>query len=349
MKHVLIIKTSSMGDVIHTLPAVTDAALHLPELRFHWLVEEAFADIPAMHFQVERVIPVAWRRWRKNLWAAYQSGELQKFWQELRAENYDYVIDAQGLLKSALLARIARGIHCGPDYQSSRESLASLFYQRRYPVSAIEKQHAVIRSRELFASILNYPLPTTRGDYGLTISNLHQKSKNISSVMFIHSTARDYKLWPEDYWIDLANRLKERELRIHLPWGNATEKLRAERIAKACKNAEVLPKSNLRELALLLMQEKAVVTVDTGLGHLAAALNIPGVSLYGPTDPSLIGTYGESQIHLCADAFGADGKSPMANLKPDKVWGALEQLLSPFPTDISLPPSGGRLGWGELK
>jgi heptosyltransferase-1 len=316
---VLVVKTSSMGDVIHTLPALTDAAKQFPQIRFHWLVEEAFADIPAMHFQVERVIPIAWRRWRKQLWSTLQAGKLKQFWQELRAENYDYIIDAQGLLKSAIFGKLARGVLCGADSSSIREPLAAFLYQRCYPISAIKSQHAITRTRELFATVLGYPLPTTPADYGLALSNLPERRLN-ETILFITGTARDYKLWPEEYWISLAKNLAAYGFSVQLPWGNEVEKHRAERIAAACQNAVVLPKQGLRDLALLLLQVRAAVAVDTGLGHLAAALNVPSVSLYGPTDPALIGASGGAQVHLSVN-------SQMSDLKPECVWEELKTLL----------------------
>ncbi len=318
---VLVVKTSSMGDVIHTLPALTDAARQFPDIRFHWLVEEAFADIPAMHFQVERVIPIAWRRWRKQLWTTLQTGTLKQFWQELRAENYDYIIDAQGLIKSAIFGKLAKGVLCGSDFNTTRESLAAVLYKRRYPLSDIKSQHAIARTRELFAAVLGYQAPTTQPDYGLALTIPAERRLN-QTIMLITGTARDYKLWPEAYWIRLANNLAAQGFSVQLPWGNEVEKQRVQRIAAACQNAVVLPKQGLRDLALLLLQIRAAVAVDTGLGHLAAALNVPSLSLYGPTDPALIGASGGSQFHLSVD-------SQMSDLKPELVWEKLKEILSP--------------------
>ncbi|MFN6883374.1 lipopolysaccharide heptosyltransferase I, partial [Proteus mirabilis] len=166
MKRILIVKTSSMGDVLHTLPALTDARAAYPEICFDWVVEEGFAQIPSWHPAVDTVIPVAIRRWRKNWFSAPIRAERAQFRHAIQAHHYDAVIDAQGLLKSAfLVTRYAKGTKHGYSRQSAREPLASFFYDIRHNVS--KKMHAVERIRQLFALSLNYPLPTTQGDYGI--------------------------------------------------------------------------------------------------------------------------------------------------------------------------------------
>ena len=163
---VLIVKTSSMGDVLHTLPALTDAAQAIPGIRFDWVVEEGFAQIPSWHETVERVIPVAIRRWRKAWFSAPIKAERKAFREAVKAVNYDAIIDAQGLVKSAaLVTRLAHGIKHGMDWQSAREPLASLFYNRRHHIAV--QQHAVERTRELFAKSLGYARPETQGDYAI--------------------------------------------------------------------------------------------------------------------------------------------------------------------------------------
>mgnify|MGYP003604329080 FL=1 len=162
---VLLIKTSSLGDVIHTLPALTDAARAIPGIQFDWVVEEGFAEIPTWHPAVAQVIPVALRRWRKNLLQTWKSGEWAAFKQRLREGRYDLVIDAQGLLHSALLTRYVDAPVAGLDRASAREPLASRCYDR--PCAVAWGQHAVERVRQLFAQALGYSLPQSVGDYGL--------------------------------------------------------------------------------------------------------------------------------------------------------------------------------------
>ncbi|MGS7250277.1 lipopolysaccharide heptosyltransferase I [Pseudomonas anuradhapurensis] len=295
---VLIIKTSSLGDVIHTLPALTDAAHAIPGIRFDWVVEEGFAEIPSWHPAVDQVIPVAIRRWRKNLWQTIKSGEWKAFKQRVRERQYDLVIDAQGLVKSAWLTRYVRAPVAGLDRYSAREGWASRFYDRRLSVAV--GQHAVERVRQLFAMALAYDLPEGIGNYGLDLDRL-QLPPAAPYVVFLHGTTWATKHWPEAYWRELAERMGRRKLEVRLPWGNPAEKARAERIAQGLNNCQVLPKLNLAGVARVLAAAKACVAVDTGLGHLAAALDVPTISLFGPTNPGLTGAYGRTQIHQASD------------------------------------------------
>ncbi|WP_409272250.1 lipopolysaccharide heptosyltransferase I [Pseudomonas sp. KCJK9111] len=295
---VLIIKTSSLGDVIHTLPALTDAAHAIPGIRFDWAVEEGFAEIPSWHPAVDQVIPVAIRRWRKHLWQTVRSGEWKAFKQRLRERQYDLVIDAQGLVKSAWLTRYVKAPVAGLDRYSAREGWASRFYDRRLSVAV--GQHAVERVRQLFAMALAYDLPEGIGRYGLDLERL-QLPPAAPYVVFLHGTTWATKHWPEAYWRELAERMGRRRLEVRLPWGNPAEKARAERIAQGLNHCQVLPKLNLAGVARVLAAAKACVAVDTGLGHLAAALDVPTLSLFGPTNPGLTGAYGRTQIHQASD------------------------------------------------
>jgi heptosyltransferase-1 len=334
---ILIVKTSSLGDVVHTLPALTDAMRARPGLCFDWVVEEGFAEIPRWHPAVDRVIPVAIRRWRKQLWQTLRSGEWSRFKQELRAARYDLVIDAQGLLKSAWLTRQVDAPSAGYDRHSIREPLAALAYRQRFAVS--RELHAVERIRELVALALDYPKPATTGDYGLSRAQFAGDSQVRAApqrrVMFLHGTTWPTKLWPEPYWQALCKQVVDAGFAVTLPWGNAEERARAERIAAASAGAQVLPRLNLRGLAGELATSAAVVAVDTGLGHLAAALSIPSVSLYGPTRPVLVGAYGANQIHLSTSGLppASDDRivpPEMAPLTPALVWQALSGELARF-------------------
>ncbi len=291
-----------MGDVIHTVPALSDANKALPGIRFDWVVEEAFAEIPAWSQHVDRVISVAMRRWRNDWVGAWRSGEIKSFLQRLRERQYDYVIDAQGLAKSALLTRLARGMRCGFDKHSAREAMASLGYKKRVSVAC--DQHAIIRTRKLFADILGYDYPGHALDYGIAKQNFSSFIDAKPYVVFLHGTTWPTKHWPEKYWCELAGRANASDLQVVLPWGNEAEKKRAELIAQSCEQALVLPdRLKLGKMAGLLAYANGIVAVDTGLGHLAAALDVPVVSLYGPTNPDLTGALGDQSIHLKAN-FG---------------------------------------------
>jgi len=341
---VLIVKTSSMGDIIHTLPAVTDAARALPDIQMDWVVEEAFAEIPRWHPAIRRVIPVAIRRWRANPFTLLFSAEWKAFRACLKQESYDCILDAQGLVKSALVARMAHGKICGFDGSSAREPLASLAYQQKFFIS--KDQHAVERTRALFGKALCYSYGGTTddcdinsafrhalgdGDFGLLREQFGVSDKNKSYVLFLHGTTRGPKHWPDEHWIKLCELITQAGFDVKVPWYNEVEKFRAEKIAAASDRAEVLPKSNLQGMASVLAQATAFVAVDTGLGHLGAALNVPGISLYGPTSPVYIGTYGKNQIHMGAKAQSEHGHQQpedfLRNITPEGVWRELQKLL----------------------
>ncbi len=237
---VLVVKTSSLGDVIHTLPALTDAAAALPGIRFDWAVEQAFAEIPAWHPAVERVIPVAIRRWRRSPWSRVTRREWGECRKTLRSIHYDAVIDAQGLIKSALLARKVPAPRYGFDRASAREGLAAMTYRHRIAVP--REMHAVERTRMLFAQALGYPQPEGTGDYGVRQRLVGETGVSApggtvpggdaaSRLLFFHGTARDEKLWPEDHWIELATLAGRAGHAVQLPWGNDVERERAGRIA----------------------------------------------------------------------------------------------------------------------
>ena len=321
-------KLSSLGDVIHTLPALGDAAAALPDVVFDWVVEEAFAEIPAWHGAVERVIPVAIRRWRKRALRDFTGPEWRAARKSLQKQTYDAVIDAQGLLKSALIARLVPAPRYGMDRATVREQLAALAYD--HPVHVPRDMHAVERIRLLFARALDYPLPNTLGEYGLDAAVPAAAGDLPPGLLFFHGTARAEKLWPQTQWMALAKLAEDAGYRVWLPWGNDEELQRAQRIADGRSNTEVLPRMNLRELAGLLQRVRGAVAVDTGLGHLAAALAVPTVSLYGPTRTSLVGTYGRNQVHLQSPLVDGDITDPltlMQAITATVVWQSLAAAI----------------------
>lgn len=341
---VLIVKTSSMGDILHTLPAVTDAARALPGIQIDWVVEENFAEIPHWHTSIRRVIPVAIRRWRKHPLKTLKSDEWKQFRRDIAQENYDCIIDAQGLFKSAFIARLAKGPVYGFDFRSAREPLACLAYRHTFYVA--KNQHAVERTRHLFARALCYTLPKTdascavqsffrsplgNGHFGLVRQQFGQLNTQKPFVLFLHGTTRDDKHWPDEHWMALCKIITNAGFYVKVPWYNDVEKARAEKIAAVSLQAEVLSKSNLQGMAKTLAEASAFVAVDTGLGHLGAALSIPGISLYGPTSPARIGAYGENQIHIGAKALSEEGqKQPedfLSSIPPEAVWRELQKIL----------------------
>jgi len=322
---VLLVKTSSMGDLIHCLPALTDAKRAHPTIRFDWVAEESFAQIPAWHPAVDTVLPVAVRRWRRRGWPLLGNDEWRAFKQRVRSVNYDLVIDAQGLLKSAWLSRASPAPIAGFDSASAREPLASRFYQQRFFVD--KNQHAIDRLRQLFAFSLDYPQPMDAPDYGLSRQTFMQQNSE-PYLLFLHGTTWPSKHWPEPFWRELLEQIN---LPVRLPFGNAEEHARAQRLAAGLKQVQVLPPLDLNGMASVIAGARACVAVDSGLGHLAAALAVPCLSLYGPTLPARVGTRGANQYHLCATGVNAgrgDRYKPcFDSLLPEQVGKALQTLL----------------------
>ncbi len=343
---ILIVKVSSMGDIIHTLPAVTDAARTKAGLRFDWVVEEAFTEIPTWHPAVGRVIPVAMRRWRKQLFRTIRSREIGQFRKDLKSVHYDLVIDAQGLIKSGLVSRMARGLTVGLSNSTIREPLATLFYNKKYSVAT--DMHAVQRVRELFARTLNYRFDPSEIDYGIggalrrSAGSEDDELPGRPRIMLLHGTTWPNKHWPRAYWMDLAARAVDHGYDVLLPWGDREERERATAIAGVRPEVRVLPAMSLTELAQEMSRVSAAVAVDTGLAHLAAALDVPCITLYGPTNPVLSGTWGRNQLQLQSSL----GCAPCMKRRceyagqpvPDVAAG--QRLMVVPPCFSSNPPAG---------
>ncbi|MEB4593430.1 lipopolysaccharide heptosyltransferase I [Candidatus Thiothrix sp. Deng01] len=297
MRKILIIKTSSLGDVIHMLPAITDAIHYHPRLTFDWVVEEGFAEAPAWHPAIKNVIPVAIRRWRKHLFNTTTWQEIGAFRQHLQAAQYDAVIDAQGLVKSALLAWMAQGKRYGYDRNSIREPIASLSYQRTFSVS--RQRHAITRNRLLLAHALDYTIESLPLNYGVAKTHYLHLALPLPKryIVALHGTSRIDKEWPESCWRTLIQALAQHDIHILLPWGNQRERERAGRLLQTNANVQVLPRSSLNDLAAILQGAIGVIGMDTGLMHIAAALDKPGLALYPATEPELTGILGNSNSH----------------------------------------------------
>jgi heptosyltransferase-1 len=332
---ILIVKTSSLGDVVHALPVVDDVLRARPGAVIDWVVEESFADVPGLHRGIRRVIPVAIRRWRRSLWAGETRGEIGRFDAGLRAERYDLVVDLQGLAKSAILARRAHGVHVGYDRASAREPVAALAYERRFHVP--RALHAIERNRRLAAAAIGFTLsgpPTVR----LSVAPSAARPSDPYAVL-LHATSAGPKLWPEASWIALGGAIRHAGLRVVLPWGSDAERGRSERIAagvagtgatgNACGGdtasasagdetgtspALVPPRLPLVALASVIAGAELVVGVDTGLVHLAAALRVPVVAIFADSDPGSTG----------ATSFGA----PVANVGQRGSAPSVDEVLA---------------------
>jgi len=290
MPRMLIVKTTSLGDVIHNLPVIHDIHARQPDMVIDWVVEESFADIPRLHPGVDRVLTVAIRRWRKALFSAQTWKEISALRHQLGSEHYDLILDTQGLLKSALISKMARAPRHGYDRASIREPIASCFYDFRHIVS--RRQHAVSRIRQLAAQSLDYPLPDTLPDYGINASaDITSLKLPAHYAVGLHGSSRDSKLWPISHWIGLADRLYGHGLSLVLPWGSQAEHERALEIAKNTPHTVVLPRLDLNRLASIIAGARIAIGVDTGLMHLAVALKTPSLAIYTDTDPELTGVH----------------------------------------------------------
>jgi heptosyltransferase-1 len=330
---VLLVKTSSIGDVIHTFPAVTDAAVAIPDISIDWVVEEALAPVPTWHPAVGGVIPVGFRRQRRQPLAGVLSGAFKKFRGELRRSRYDVVLDAQGLMKSAAIARLARGARHGLSMASIREKPAALTYRHRHAVP--KELHAVERLRRLFAAALDYDSPADPPTYGIDTGRLPASAVDGNYLILLHGTQWVSKQWPVERWRAIVDRAASAGLAVVVPALGSTETERAKTIVDGFANASLLPKMDLAQIAGTIAAARGIIAVDTGLAHLAAALGVPCVTLYGPTSPLLTGTVGRNQTHVVspdrvgpvADRTDKDKPSAtMAGLDDGAVWHALSDI-----------------------
>jgi len=315
MTRILLVRLSSLGDVLHTFPAVTDLRRAMPDAALDWVVEEVYAPLVRMHPGVSRAIPFSLRRWRRDPLNRRAWREFAAFRAALREHAYDWIIDAQGLVKSAIVARLAHGPVHGYGPVTGRERLAARFYDFTHEIP--REDHAVHRYRTLVARALDYRLQGGI-DYGIVPPAAPVFAPSEPYCVLLHSTARPEKLWGEDAWVQVGRALASRHLACVLPWGNAEERLRAGRLAASLGQAVVPPEMSMEEAAGLIGDAVAVVGLDTGLMHLAVALGVPVVGIYCNSEPSRTGPLGAGRIAI----RGGVGKPP----SPADVLGALGEV-----------------------
>ena len=320
MTTILLVKTSSLGDVIHNLPVVNDLLAHMPDAKIDWMVEENFADLVRLHPGVRNVIPVAVRRWRKALLSRQTWREIGALRQRLEPEQYDLIIDSQGLIKSALLASQAHGLRCGFSRETAREPIAARWYDREYDIP--RRLHAVMRNRWLAAAVSEQLPPDNEPDYGLQVTPLQAEWLSTAHpyVVLLTATSRADKQWAREHWLTLANALHQQGLRAILPAGSDDERRFASQLAADMPYAIAAPPLSLPQLAGLMQGATAVIGVDTGLTHLAAALCKPTVALFSASDPELTGVVaGRSHTPALAWSLGKRAHPPT----PAEVIAAL--------------------------
>ena len=321
MSRALIIRPSSLGDIVHAMPIVHDIRRHRPGTAIDWVAEESFARLVAMNRGIGRVIPVALRRWRHDVLGRGTWREAAAFRRELARDRYDVVLDLQEQVKGALIAWLARGPVHGPDRASIREAAATLVYRHRYRIDPA--QHLIDRCRQLAAGAFAY-VPEGPPHFDLVAPPL-LAAPDTPYAVFVHATSRRDKLWPEAHWRELIAHFTQAGLTVLLPWGTGDERERSARLADGIAGAQVSARRDLPELAALLAGADIVCGVDTGLVHLAAALNTPAVALFVATDPHLAGVARASQR---ARDVGGAGRVPL----PSEVIAAVGGLLREFPS-----------------
>ncbi|CAN5366532.1 lipopolysaccharide heptosyltransferase I [soil metagenome] len=286
--NILIVRVSSLGDVVHNMPMLADIRRNFPQANIDWVVEESYTELVRLNPLVRKVIPFALRRWRKSLLSPATRTEMRAFKEALQSEAYDYVFDTQGLLKTSVVMRMARLANGGKRVGlanategSGYEGISRIFHMISVPVGG--RTHAVMRARLVAAAAMSYGIDTPAQ------FNLHSADSALASppwlpsgqyAVFFHGTARAAKQWAPANWIALAENLAARGMQVLLPWGSPAEKQTAESLAAQMRNARVLPKLSLMEAVLLAQRAALVVGVDTGLTHVAAAFERPTIELY---------------------------------------------------------------------
>jgi heptosyltransferase-1 len=283
--NILLVRVSSLGDVLHNLPMVADILRQHPDAQIDWVVEEGYVSLVRLNPHVRKIIPFALRRWRKSLGKAETRAEIKAFFRTLREQEYDYVFDTQGLLKTGIImgaARIKRGgskvgLANGSE-GSGYEGISRIFHTRSIPLDP--RTHAVARGRLVAAAALGYsadPAP----DFGLPGPDDSQRPAWMPQegyAVFFHGTARDAKKWAPDHWVAMGQALAP--MPVLLAWGSPGEKAEAEALAARLPNARVLPKLSMDEAVSLARNAALAIGVDTGLTHIAAAFLRPTVELY---------------------------------------------------------------------
>ena len=292
---ILLIKMSSMGDIFHTFPAITDLKAHYPNAVIDWVVEDGFKEIVDWHPAINQAIPISLRRWMKE--RNLKSWKEFKAWRKmLQSESYDIVIDAQGLLKSAFISTLANApVAKGFDKKSARESVASFFYNDKFSVS--KSQHAVERTRQLLGLSFGYA-PASTLNFGIHENFVHVE-KNSRKLIFIIGTSWVTKLWSATHWQELTAIAINAGYDVEIIWGSNEEKAVADSIiARNPTATRPVQRMSITAIAEKLVGAAGVIGLDTGFSHLAGALETLTIALYGATSPVKVGLIGEHTSNL---------------------------------------------------
>ncbi|MDY0961416.1 lipopolysaccharide heptosyltransferase I [Massilia sp. CFBP9026] len=322
---ILLVRVSSLGDVLHNLPMVADLLRRHPGATVDWVVEEGYVSLVRLNPHVRKVIPWALRRWRKSLGKAGTRAEIRAFFRTLREEEYDYVFDTQGLLKTGIIMGAARvrkggkkiGLANGSE-GSGYEGISRIFHTDSIPLSP--RTHAVARGRLVAGAALDYPVDTAP-DFGLPAPDASARPAFLPQqdyAVFFHGTARAAKKWADANWIALGKALAP--MPVLLPWGSEAERVDAEALAAGIPNARVLPRLSMMDAVTLAQHARLAVGVDTGLTHIAAAFVRPTIEIYCDSPKwKTEGNWSERIVNL-----GELGTPPSV----DEVVAAARRLLA---------------------
>lgn len=318
---VLVVRPSSLGDVVYAMAIVTDIVAHRPHARIDWVAEEAFAPLVRLDPRIRSVIPLGLRRWRSVPLRRGTWQDMANFRRTLRYASYAAIIDLQEQVKGALVARTARGIRHGFDRRSIREPIATWLHDVHHRIE--RQQHFLDKCRALAAAALGYRVEgPPRWQFAPPATTGAMPAGRYA--LAFHATSRDDKLWPEDAWRALLARLAAAGITTLLPWGGPDEAMRSQRLAAGAAAAIVPARQTLPDLATLIRHADIVIGVDTGLTHLAAAMGTPTVAVFTSTNPSLAGV---ARLGAHARDVGGHGTVPTQ----DDVLAAAGALLQRLP------------------
>lgn len=317
---ILIIKLTSMGDLMHTLPALTDASKVYPDIQFDWVVDENFSEVPSWHQKVSETITTNHRAWKKQLLSSSLRRDLIELKARINGKNYDAVIDMQNNLKSAVLSYFVKKEVHGMDKKSAREYPAHWAYAFKHEIP--KNFHAITRQRSLLAQSLNYKIIDESIDYKVDKNQFVAPNCNLPNkyLVLVHNASWPTKLWPISYWQKFIELINSEDYIAVLPSGTKEELARAKEIVSTNKKAIALQQLPLNEIAYVIEHSMGCVCSDTGLAHLSAVLDKPSVTMYSVTDEKLIGTRGKNQEHIISD------DSRMESINPEEVLRKLNYV-----------------------
>tara|TARA_Y100001970_G_scaffold77358_1_gene98302 strand:+ start:2035 stop:2979 length:945 start_codon:yes stop_codon:yes gene_type:complete len=313
-----------MGDLMHALPALSEAKENINDISFDWVVDKNFASVPSWHPLVDKIITTDHRNWKKQFFSKDTRESLRHVVNKLNEGNYDLVVDMQNNLKSAFISYLIKHDVIGMDAKSAREFPAHLAYSNKINVD--KRLHAIERQKELLGKALGYKCKKNNVNFGALFKNFVKPNIELANeyIVLVQNASWITKQWSIENWQELIRRIEEKGVPMLLPSGNLEELERAKEICSISDMAQALDLMSLNEIAYIIKNANFSICSDTGLAHLSALVGTPSITLYGPTKTSLIGTYGESQIHLVGE------NKDINNIKVSEVIGKLEQNSNLF-------------------